>query len=604
MIPTSRTRFQLASSVALHATTTLLMLALMLSGCVKSPRDILTSWHGEEAEVEEDSDDSEAIADADDADDTTTTVSRSKADPGLPQREFGTENLLDKLLSRQKTDDRVTSDPFIATDAVAEAGRDKAKTDVSKTEAEVRRRAATLDDLLAQTKPSSTSGPDAAAGTRASVARTDRAKTETKGSDRENRFASNFESRLDQLKADLQRETKAAADEVNSFAEFMASQEKNGASVTSVSYKNESEPLPERGFRPNQKHPLEDVNISVKSRVQGLLNQAHDDWESWKLEEAYRKALAAQELAVLQGVEFDVSEERPADLAKRIADDIRKDSISTTMAKAESWTDETDSGDDPFSQIASRTFESFAAGAPNIGWQSAASPTTGSSKEMSNGQYPRIEPSEVESRPSTNGGVNLMSPSSDDFPSEAEGNRWSMSSSADFASNDHDNSSSREIVNLAWPEDADSSGDRSSASPGFSQGPSLARYETDSYTPPGEVALESNTDLLSHVAANRDRVLGSGGPQWPALPAPDATSVDRRKPEPVQVAVAPPVLLGVNDTPAASVTAPEIAPTVQAANTRTPAASLWYSRPLWFVGGLILLMLSMRLLSRRSFPSV
>ncbi|MCA9076480.1 MAG: hypothetical protein KDA93_15750 [Planctomycetaceae bacterium] len=601
MIPTSQIRRQLKTSLALCVTTTALVVGLSLSGCVKSPRDILASFRGQKAEIEEAAEESESIADAGKDDADTATVSQTKDDPTLPQQEFGTQNLLDRLLSRNKTeDDRVTTDPFVGAD---DAAREKSDEIVSKSEAEVKRRAASLEELLEQTKRGSTSPADTTDDLSSSVARNDRLKSKT-GDD--NQFVTNFDSRLDQLKADLQRETDAAgselSDDVNPFAEFAASKTANQTPVSSVSFESGTAGTTERELPTEHQHPLKNATLTAKDRVKSLMNQAHDDWESWKLEDAYRKTLAAQELAVLEGVEFDVTDERPGDLAKRIASDIRKDSLSTTLSKAEPWTEEANSHDDAFSEIASQTFESFASGTPNIGWQTVSSQIADSTE----GGIPEPTPQfpETEVHPSANSGVNLLPPSSDDFPSEAEGESWSTTSANRYRRTHHHESTEQNIVNLAWHDDESSTTNDASSQPDWDDRPALVRYESAPDHVNDEVSRESSEELLAHVAASRNRVLYSDGPQLPALPAPDTDAIRRRNSEPVQVAATPPMIVGMNDRQASSVGTSAALPASQAATTNTSVASVWYSRPLWFVGGLILLMLSMRLLSRRSTVSI
>ncbi|MEZ6145482.1 MAG: hypothetical protein R3B91_08730 [Planctomycetaceae bacterium] len=85
------------------------------------------------------------------------------------------------------------------------------------------------------------------------------------------------------------------------------------------------------------------------------------------------------------------------------------------------------------------------------------------------------------------------------------------------------------------------------------------------------------------------------------MPAPETSTANQRRDRSEQVAVAAPILLGVNDAPVASppkTTVPTTVSTIHA--TDASSARSWFPRPMWFVGGLVLLMLAMRLLSRRS----
>ncbi len=603
MIPTTISRRHPSSSWAVCLTTAALLLGLSLPGCVKSPREFLSSWRGQKAEVDESTEESAAIADAGDADSDlkTSTVSRSETDLKLPQEEFGAENLMDRLMSRRQADsDGTTTDPFVGSDgALSQAKRDSAET-ISQSETEVRQRAATLEELLTQTKPSSTRKPNAADSARTTKGDSDRGATSKSDRGDKNLFAADFDSRLDQLKADLHSKTDAtvskAADEVNPFADFVANNrvEKQATSdpdrrpISSVSFERKSD----RGRLQREQPPLKGATLTAKDRVQTLLTQAHEDWDSWRLEDAYRKTLAAQELAVLEGVEFDVSDERPSDLAKRIASDIRKDSLASTSPKAESWTDEPAPHDDAFGQAASRAFSSFTAGTSSLGWQ-AAVPEASNRLPQSRAidQRPKIELSR-----NGRSGVNLLPPSSDDFPSDAEGSQWASPASSEMTGTDSHHESSNAIVNLAWPDDTNPPSNNNVRS--FGNGPALVRYDTEAHNPTDLSTAEESEDFLAHVAANRDRVLQSERPQWPTLPAPNTSRSNQRDGRSEQVAVAPPILLGVNDTNPSTVAA--AAPGSTTPTTNAPLASVWYSRPLWFVGGLVLLMLSMRLLSRRS----
>ena len=598
-----------SSSLTRFVSTTALIVALSLSGCVKSPRDILASWRGQTNDVEEASVDSEAIADSTAGDDSTSTVSTSKAEPGVPQQEFGAENLLDRLLSQKDSNDSATTDPFVGIDAAEDADRERSDKVVSNSASEVRRRAATLEELLAQTKPKSDRDSKEAVREGTPVAKLDQHKHNTDSVGDVNRFASEFDSRLDQLKADLASEAElansTAKDDVNPFAEFVASRESQVARVSSVSHQTTSQPISEIELPASRRHPLSDSPRTAKERVRHLLNQAHDDWESWRLKEAYRKALAAQELAVLEGVEFEVSDERPSDLAKRIASDIRQDSLttSTSSSNAKSWTDEGISEDRSFGEVASRTFESFAAGTPNVGWQAVSLQPSLSVETSQTARAPGFDSTDSDSIPAASGGVNLMPPADDDFPSEAEGNGWNIPASTGMSTSNNQGNAHREIVNLAWPETTAAPTETVSPRQEFEEGPTLVRYETDTNDRAIVRDHESTNDLMAHVAANRERVLQFDGPSLPALPAPETSSLVRGKSEPDQVASATPILLGVNDRPASSIAVASPRQAVPAVTTDRSTASLWYSRPLWFVGGLVLLMLSMRLLSRRSLPS-
>lgn len=598
MIPTTHSRRQTGHLSPVCLVTVALVVGMSLPGCVKSPRELLTSLRPQKADVEtaESEEENAAIADAaeTDSDLKTAQVSRSETDGKLAKEEADNRNLFDRLMNRQHDNpDGASTDPFIESDAAASKAKQEADELAAKTETEVKRRAATLEELLAQSKPSTSNKPD----------------TSTSSRKDKNSFASGFDTRLERLKADLERKPDTskddAAGDVNPFADFVAkSPPKNADTIGTVSSVSFEQKL-DRSLVDDR--AINSGTSAAKERVQTLLQQAHEDWDSWKLEEAYRKALAAQELAVLENVQFDVADERPGDLAKRIASDIRKDSFtSTTTTKTNPWADESTShddvlgnstsrDDDAFGRAASRAFSSFTAGTSTVGWQAAVS------EHSTRPSLPQAGVDSPDADSSTTGrsGVNLLPPSDDDFPSEAEGIPWQGSASAKTTNTRTVSASTNSVVNLAWPEDAKSARNKDEGP--ANEGPALVRYDSDAYTPTSQAVNEDSKALWSQASANHDRVFPPAQAQWPSLPAPETSTANQRRDQSEQVAVAAPILLGVNDAPVASAhktTAPTTVSTIHA--TDAPAARSWFSRPMWFVGGLVLLMLAMRLLSRRS----
>jgi hypothetical protein len=303
------------------------------------------------------------------------------------------------------------------------------------------------------------------------------------------------------------------------------------------------------------------------SRVRMLMDEAQQDWQAWRLERAYRTAVAARDLALRENVEFLEGEERPRDLAEKIAFDFKQDVVTCQSPQA--------LASKPFQQTDEVPVRSFS---PPFGfeqlerladpWMAGVVQGTTSSdladrdvaRSTSRKGVDASEPT-VESRSS---GVSLLPPD-DDFPSDAEGRDWTHADPRDIR---------------------------------------LANHRFSEFSRPGDqeireqmrgLSAEDNQALLRNVADQRHRVLTSKGVQWPELPAAhQPAALKQRSSGPIQVAQAPRYTLADDMAVAAS---PESGPDgATAAAGGSLLGQFWHSQPIWFIGGLILLIAALRIL--------
>jgi hypothetical protein len=303
------------------------------------------------------------------------------------------------------------------------------------------------------------------------------------------------------------------------------------------------------------------------ARVRTLMDEAQQDWQAWRLERAYEAAVAAHELAAREDVQFLEGEERPRDLVEKIASDLQQDTIGEEPSQAfasnlfqNTDESETRSAGAPFGfEQLERLSDSWAAGNDDRR-------TSGGLAETKLTESARPEQGDANDTivASTSSGVSLLPPD-DDFPSDAEGRDW-----------DHADPRDIRLANHRFPE---------FSRPGDQQIREQMRG----------LSAEDNQALLRNVADQRNRVLTSKGIQWPELPAAhQPAALTEHSGGPIHVAQAPRYTLADDMAIAA-------APASQG-ESATPAGGgsllgqFWHSQPIWFIGGLILLVVALRLL--------
>lgn len=475
-----------------------------------------------------------------------------------------------------------TTDPFVDDDDAAdEAAADNSS---SKTAADASQDAIaetgrpSVDELLASfaTKTPAVT----AAGTKpwweaddAPATGSEQASANTASADPQ--FAQEFDSRLERLRAELATvnsdSNSAASDAVDGPAvdPFLAA----SSSPTSANAEDASA----RSLFGGDQHPL-DSNTSAtlgaaKPRIKAMLADARTDWENWNLRRAYRTALDAQELAVLENVTFTADEVSPQELAEQIAADLRGDSVSAVAASREKK---------PASSSLESLFTTSAKSSSAIGFpdfSDAASPWSTPANSLNDTRAGL--PSEDASQPteSRTSGVSLLPPD-DDFPSETDSTDWNRALPSFGAVPPQPTTTVTE----------DSIQLTNHKSPEFT----LTRSQTPQDQFPG-LSNEDNQELLTSVAAQRSRVLQPNDVEWPSLPAPAAdVAGSSHRPGPIRLAEAPRFTL--DDDLAPAMDAPAATPAARAPVSGSLLGQFWRSQPIWFIGGLVLLVIALRLL--------
>jgi hypothetical protein len=308
--------------------------------------------------------------------------------------------------------------------------------------------------------------------------------------------------------------------------------------------------------------------LDARSRVQALMDEAQQDWAALQLESAYRTAVAAHDLATRENVQFRNEEVQPFDLARKIAADRDRDAVATTA-------------DQSAEALASNPFNTShelgigAAGTP-FGFEELdrlANPWTDTESDRTTSRGladPNVARTATQQQADTDepivasqtSGVSLLPPD-DDFPSDAAERDWAGADPRDIR-----------LATHRFPE--------------FSRpGDQQIREQMSG------LSAEDNQALLQSVADQKSRVLRSKGIQWPELPAArQPTALGERSSGPIQVAQAPRFSL---EDDMAIATAPEQKWEGTPGSGGSLLGQIWRSQPIWFIGGLILLIVALRL---------
>lgn len=578
----------------------LIVFALLIPGCAGKRIDLLTSQVDEEssetneangtpqrtpAPADSSTNDRPRIATGDDAGSTSLLSALS------PRRVWG------RITGSENV---VTTDPFVeggeAVDPEPSSSGQLVKSDVS-----------SVDDLLAKFTRSipdedrSSATPwweQDAAPVRAS---------EPTNQVSQHQFADEFDSRLDRLRSELaagpdasthdgsrfvnnteqanpfvsedtnpfasQHAEPFADDDVNPFAssDSMVIAESEAATAqdakaVATAFSGVDPPKPDLFPLPRieARVPRIEARETTKDRVLAMVASARSEWEHQNPRRAYRTALDAQEIALFENMEFAPDELHPQDLAEQIAMGMRQGSSPQALP-----------GDALPKVVERRSAEAEPILAP-LGFPEFG-PFAGSWDSLGGGAS-RIsaEPQAGSARTTGGSGVSLLPPD-DDFPSAAEMPEWNTDANPFAGSLSDSGGEPPDAIQLTIHEGSD---------------PAISSDEQPSDQLPG-LTDEDNQELLSTVSEQRSRVFESTKLEWPSLPSlseSEGTTESGRRP--LRVAQAPRFALE-SESEAATTSTVDAAPS---AGSGSVLGQIWRSQPIWFVGGLVLLVIALRLL--------
>lgn len=293
----------------------------------------------------------------------------------------------------------------------------------------------------------------------------------------------------------------------------------------------------------------------ARQQVLALMDEARQDQQAWKLHRAYQTVVAAHKIAVREKVRFRAGEEQPRDLARKIAADVKKDALARRSGSAPRAF-----ASNPFRETDDLGIRSAAATFGFDELERLANPWTAKPADQSAAATPR--PALAGARPaeSQDSGVSLMPPE-DDFPSDAAGRDWNDADPRDIRLATH-------------------------KFPDFRSADKQIRGQMKG------LSASDNEALLQNIADQKNRVLTSKGIVWPRLPKghQPLPRVERGD-GPIRVAQAPQFALeddlAVTPVPAAAAKADP--------SSGSLLGQFWRSQPIWFIGGLVLLVMALRL---------
>lgn len=562
-------------------------LAILVPGCAGKRIDMLTSLNpfsddestpvadGEEAGAD---DDSQLVADA--ADETNAQLSAYSAEdiiegpPTLSKRFRSLFGRSEKAV--------VTTDPFLVSDS-----GEKPKPDPEPKQPVADNDGPTVEELLASFEANVAEEPAESGDWWKSRQESDKV-TQTEFSVESTAdFDQEFDTRLERLRAELAGRVSPRTAENPMPVAPLESQSAQLTDQTPVRQEAQerslfSEPAVEDTAR-DSRHPLVDVadesvnpQRDTKARIKAMLADARRDWENWNLRRAYRTALDAQELAVLEGIAFEADEENPQMLAAKIASELRNESqFGLKMSETGSATSDTVN---PFSDGSSFAVDGSASdearhdswfGFPEL--SDATNPWTSRSGGIETGHPSSAEyPAEARTT-ARSSGVSLLPPD-DDFPSDAAQGEWQRSASA-APTDEADGTDRIQLTMHRTPE--------------FT----LRRHENRRQRFPG-LTSEDRKALQNTAAAQRNRVLDSETAQFPELPSPFRADAETQQTiEPIRVAQAPRFALD-RDLAASS-------DSIDQKSGSPPNTSLlsqvWQSQPIWLIAGIVLLIIALRM---------
>lgn len=304
----------------------------------------------------------------------------------------------------------------------------------------------------------------------------------------------------------------------------------------------------------------------ARTRVHELMADARNDWQAWRLDRAYETAVAAQELAVRENVQLHDVEDQPEVLVRKIAADRSRDAVPALADQSQEAF-----GSNPFDDADSSGSSKTPFGFAEL--DRLANPWT-TTPEKSPSKAPADPASTLAEKQqnsheadtvvqSQTGGVSLLPPD-DDFPSDADARDWSGADPRDIRLATH-------------------------------KFPQFSRSQDEQVREQMKgLSAEDNQALLQNVADQKNRVLRSKGIQWPELPAAhQPRTVAERSAGPIQVAEAPRFTL--EDDIAIAAPPDSAGETPATSSGGSLLGQFWRSQPIWFIGGLVLLILAMRL---------
>ena len=576
----------------------LMVCLLLVSGCAGKKIDLLTSGVDEEA-----SEASEPAGDSRRADDRpqrsvetrhliagrdgNKPVARRAAFP-LPEKQSDSEDRLARrfrtMLGGKDAKTAVaTTDPFV--DTQERSPSDSPASDSADT--------SSIDGLLASLKRDT---PDPAAAKSKNWWDEEPASAAAASSPTiaatEQTFVEEFDSRLDRLRAklasspersdrddvplaDLAAESTDVAkrnagtttdDEYNPFADRTVVKSTLGSPTaadpqTAADLLTESSPPETELFAGSR----DESRSAIKDRIEQMLSDARRERTAGELDRAYRTVLDAQALAVLERVDFAADEQNPQELARLIEIELRGGESEFAAP-------------DELPHIAARPTSSPESSFPPFDFPEL-SPVAGSWDDLRDRSEKASDDPSVEVADAAAGsGVDLFPPD-DDFPSEAARSDWDGKSSPFGGSSLEGENGAAKGIRLTIHEGLDDSLESPGASadqlPGFT--------EVD------------NQELLSNVSETRDRVFEVSKLEWPSLPklkSDEARSTLSRGP--IRVAQAPELALN-EEMIVASADATE-AGAKSSSDSGPLLSQVWRSQPVWFVAGLVLLVIALRLL--------
>jgi hypothetical protein len=593
-------------------------LTAVLSGCARSPRDYLTGLRNfvrpEPVGRTEEKSSDETLAPADDPSliareeeesrqkhalkDMPVAANGARDAAGGDSEQEGSSRLLESLLGKKPAEAAESHDPFLASERKTATGPSQPSSEGT---VEM-----TLEELLASANKPPAASDESRSGNEKSEAWWDSAPAEAaevatasaeepaptaepaeeivETSDDRIRFAREFDSRLDRLRAELSQAEpsgpQAADQSLNPFAE---------SSLKVDPLVEEQHPLTgaEEGVAPPVAHVADSkVRGSLaRQRVALLMTEAHEYWQNWDLPTAYRTALAAQELAVVENVSFDVAEETPADIAARIAADIRREQWDTDEPEVSSTPQEDAlAAVAPVADSTPSTPPTVPVSTKKHTWSTI--PAVPSWSQSAGGGAADFGVSRGEAAPeSRSSGVSLLAPLDDDFPSESEQPSGPATGEGRSGSDDV---AIPPFSTSTWP----ATTGVNDAAAATSADTTLVRFESSESAPAPVLSAEDEQAIRSDVAATRSRVLESAPLEWPVLPVPGGGDLASINDLPVELSAAPPVALDDTDFVTPPVAAVDGSSAAEEGSSRA-----WAS---WVIGGTLLLVTALRLLSRRS----
>lgn len=554
-------------------------------GCVRSPREVVSSLRGRVAD--EAPDEAEAVASGssvapadyalvDSSSDSAirtvgfrqqaaaSDVVRAGSSAPPPRARRQSENLLDTILKRRQQD-LEASEP------------DSSLASTTTNQAQPQHSTATHRQITGSPQSSRESAIDPTAP---------------------NQFAGDFDARLarlrEELKSDRIQTAAGSSAQTDSPAIPFWAQSQSGSTAdrqndtVSTPASGQSKPrLPWTESTAADLSPPADAE-EAKEQIQTLLTESQNHWEHTRFHEAHEKAVQAQELAVSNRLTFSPSELDPGEVAEQIATAIK---LQAPAEDALSIPGESSEQPVNLAVIADvKQTDQSVIPAPDV--TSLDHAVAGAEIESSS----LVEPAAAfaTERLVSDGGVQLLPPVADTLPSQTA----PATEESELGFLRHRDAIKSAFASLDRPDPGSSPGPVPFAKESDSTGPALLQNRGQNLRPLPLLSAPPKTEIVAAEkppAPSNSMQIAAG--EWPRFSNPSTAPTASESPQPLRIAQAPPILL---DREAGTDSHSEPVATAglhRPSHGASGSPSHWSTQALWIIGGILLLIIAMRLTS-------